>query len=464
MTRSRSISRRSVLAATGASALLLPLLHQEQAFGATPTFPKRIIFVVTGNGTIENSFWPTGAEGNLTLGEITSPLEKHKARLLFPRGIDMRVWAEGNPFGGNGDAHHNFGAVLTATKLATGDPPHDPGGPGLALASSISIDQFIGQEFNKQAMAQGQPPLAFPVLSVRAMGRDGTGYAVLSWTGNKAPVSAESDPRKLFTTLFAGRPTTGGMGPDPAVVKLMKTRQSVLDYVGTSLDRYGKRFGTEDRRKLQVHLDAIRSVERQLQGGSVSADCKPPTVDAAVNFKAMDQFPALVEAETDLITAALACGLTRVVTLALGDGEDYNFYFPWLGIPNKGIEFPTRHKHDIAHRPGVNNVDKINTEKWFFSTYARLLDKLAAVPEGTGTMLDNTVVLFLNSLNSGFGHTVLKMPIVVAAGANMGIRTNRLMELSKEAHNKLLAALANAAGVPMAGWGDARFTGVTDLT
>ncbi len=79
-------------------------------------------------------------------------------------------------------------------------------------------------------------------------------------------------------------------------------------------------------------------------------------------------------------------------------------------------------------------------------------------------MLDNTVVLFLNSLNSGFGHTVLKMPIVVAAGANMGIRTNRLMELTKEAHNKLLAALANAVGVPMTGWGDARFTGVTDLT
>jgi hypothetical protein len=457
------ISRRSLLAATGASSLLLPLLHQEQGFGQTPTFPKRIIFVVTGNGTIENSFWPTGAEGNLTLGEITSPLEAHKSKLLFPRGIDMRVWAENNPFGGNGDAHHNFGAVLTATILATGDPPHDPGGPGLALASSISIDQFIGQEFNKQLMAAGKAPLVFPVLSARAWGRDGTGYATLSWTGNKAPVSAESDPRRLFTTLFAGRTPTSTTAPDPAVVKLMKTRQSVLDYVGTSLERQGKRLGTEDSRKIQIHLDAVRNIERQLQGGSVSADCKPPTIDPAANFKPIEQFPALVEAETDLITAALACGLTRVVTLALGDGEDYNIYFPWLGINGKGIEFPTRHKHDIAHRPGVNNIDKINTEKWFMSTYARLMDKLAAVPEGTGTMLDNTVILFLNSLNSGFGHTVLKMPIIVAAGANMGIRTNRLMELQKEAHNKLLSALANAVGVPMAGWGDPRFTGNTNL-
>ncbi len=455
------ISRRALLAATGASGLLLPLLHQDHALGSDPVFPKRIIFVVTGNGTIENSFWPTGTDGNLTLGTITSPLEAHKAKLLFPRGIDMRVWAENNPFGGNGDAHHNFGAVLTATILATGDPPHDPGGPGLALASSISIDQYIGQKFNAAATAQGQAPLTFPVLSVRAWGRDGTGYATLSWTGNRAPFSAESDPRRLFSTLFSGVMT--GTTPDPALVKLQKTRQSVLDYLGASLERQTTRLGTEDRRKIQIHLDAVRNIERQLQGGTVTTGCKPPTVAAAIDFKLIENFPALVDAEMDLITAAMACGLTRVATYAIGDGEDYNIYFPWLGIGGKGIEFPTRHKHDIAHRPGVDNIDKINTEKWFMTKFARLLDKLSSVPEGSGTMLDNTVVLWLNSLNSGFGHTVLKMPIIVAAGANMGLRTGRLMDVNHEAHNKLLASLANAVGVPMTGWGDARFTGTLNL-
>jgi hypothetical protein len=451
-----------LLAATGASSLLLPLLQEHRSYGATPAFPKRIIFIVTGNGTIENSFWPTGAPSPLTLNEITAPLEAYKDKLLFPRGIDMRVWAEDNPFGGNGDAHHNFGAVLTATRLATGDPPHDPGGPGLALASSISIDQQIGQTFNTQAMAQGQAPLTFPVLSVRAWGRDGTGYATLSWTGNKAPVSAESDPRRLFTTLFAGR-TTGSM-PDPALVKLMKTRQSVLDYVGTALERQGRRFGTDDAAKIQIHLDSVRNIERQLGGGAIGMSCTPPTIAPATDFKPIENFPALVGAEMDLITAALACGLTRVVTYAIGDGEDYNIYFPWLGITGKGIEFPTRHKHDIAHRPGVNNVDKINTEKWFMSQFASLLDKLSSVPEGGGTLLDNTVILWLNSLNSGFGHTVLKLPTIVAAGGNMGIRTGRLMDLKAEAHNTLLASLANAVGVPMTGWGDPRFTGTLDLT
>jgi hypothetical protein len=455
------ISRRSLLAATGASALLLPLLNEETVLATTPQFPKRIIFIIMGNGTIENSFWPSGPDGNLTLAEITTPLEAHKSKLLFPRGIDMRVWAEDNPFGGNGDAHHNFGAILTATKLATGDPPHDPGGPGLALASSISIDQYIGQAFDAASKAQGLPPLPFPVLPVRAWGRDGTGYATLSWTGYEAPVSAESDPRKLFTSLFAGRSIGGA--PDPAVAKLQKTRGSVLDYVGTALDRQSKRLGTDDRLKVQLHLDAIRSIERELQGSQLSAGCVQPML-GSTDFTPIANFPQLVSAEMDLITAALACGLTRVVTFAIGDGEDYNIYFPWLGITGPGIEFPTRHKHDIAHRPGVNNIDKINTEKWYASQLAYLLDKLSSIPEGGGTMLDNTVILYLNSLNSGFGHTVLKLPIIVAAGANMGIRTGRLMDLNAEAHNTLLAALANAVGVPMNGWGDSRFPGVLNLS
>ena len=461
MTRSR-ISRRSLLAATGASSLLLPLLHQDRTFGADPAFPLRVVFCVTGNGTTERAFWPSGTDGNLTLAEITKPLEAHKSKLIFPRGVDMRVWSEDNPFGGNGDAHHNWGAVLTATKLATGDPPHDPGGPGLALASSKSIDIHLGQELDKQAQAAGGKGFPFPTLSVRARGGTGSGRNTLSWTGDRAPFSAEGDPRKLFDSLFAGYTADK---PDPVQVRLRKKRQSVLDYVGTALERQTKLLGTEDRQKVQLHLDAVRSIEKQLAGGTVTAGCKPPTVEAGVVFNDDNNLPKLVTAEHDLITAALACGLTRVATFAFADAENYDIYFPFLGIPHQGIEFPTRHHHDISHRPGVDDVDKIKVESWVISQFAGLLDKLSAVPEGNGTLMDNTIVLWMNSLNSGFGHSVLKLPMVIAAGANTGIRTGgRLIELNKEAHNKILAALGNAVGVPMESWGDARFTGMTNLT
>lgn len=94
-----------------------------------------------------------------------------------------------------------------------------------------------------------------------------------------------------------------------------------------------------------------------------------------------------------------------------------------------------------------------------------LIDKLSGVPEGDGTMFDNTIVMFMNTLNSGYSHTVLNVPTIVAAGANTGIRTGgRVMDLGSEAHNKLLAALSNHVGVPMDSWGDARYSGTLDLT
>lgn len=130
--------------------------------------------------------------------------------------------------------------------------------------------------------------------------------------------------------------------------------------------------------------------------------------------------PPLVGSQLDLITAALACGMTRVATFAFADAENYDIFFPFLGIPQQGIEFPERHHHDISHRPGEANVDKIKVETWVISQFASLLEKLSAVPEGGGTMMDNTIVLWMNSLNSGFGHSVLKLPMVIAAGANTG--------------------------------------------
>jgi len=457
------LSRRSLLAATGASSLLLPLLHQEQSYGQAAAFPLRLVFLVMGNGTIEDAFWPTGAEGNIVLPEICTPLEANKSKLVFLKGIDQRVWAEDNPFGGNGDAHHNWGCILTGTQIATGDPPHDPGGPGLALASSKSIDLHIGEALNAQAEAAGQAPSPFSALSVRCRGNTGSGRDTLSWSGDRAPYNAEGDPRKLFDTLFAGLTTDM---PDPELVKLRKKRQSVLDYVGTALERQTTRLGTEDRHKVQLHLDAVRNIEKQLAGGPVSAACAPPTLEGdGFNFNADENLPTLVSTQMDLVTAALACGLTRVSTIALADANNYDLYFPFLPISQTGIEFPTRHHHDIAHRPGENNADHIKVEQWFMSQLASLIDKLSAVPEGDGTMFDNTVVMFMNTLNSGFSHTVLKVPTIVAAGANTGIRTGgRVMDLGSEAHNKLLCALANHVGVPMDSWGDARYPGALTLT
>ncbi len=451
----RPISRRALLTAVGASALTVPLLNGSLTKAQEATFPKRIFFVVTSNGTIPDAFWPTMSGDSLILPEICSPLEAYKSKLLFPRGIDLKVWTEDNPFGGNGDAHHNYGSILTGTQIATGDPPHDPGGPGLALASSKSIDIHMGEMLSQKFS------LPFNTLNVRARGSDGSGSSCVSWSGDRAPVTSERDPEKLFETLFAGYTPEG---PDPAFVKARIKERSILDYVGKSLEQQSVHLGMEDRHKLQLHLESIRDLERQLDLRKDAPGCEPPDAVLSTDYQQADMFPTYIDTQIDLMVAAMACDMTRVATFVISDSSAYDTYFPFLDIVQTGIEFPTRHQHDIAHRPGDNNHDKIEVEKWQMTKFQYLLQKLDAIPEGDGTMLDNTCILWLNSMNDGFSHTVLNLPIIVAAGDNIPIRTNRLIDYEGAPHNPLLAALANAMDVPMESWGDARYPGSFDLS
>lgn len=452
----RRFSRRSLLTAAGASALTVPLLNGRFSYAQATPFPKRMFFVVTSNGTIPSAFWPTGQGASMVLPEIVSPLEVFKENLLFTQGIDMKVWTEDNPFGGNGDSHHNYGAILTGTVLATGDPPHDPGGPGLALASSKSLDIHMGEVIG------ARDSLPFYTLNVRARGSDGTGSSCVSWAGDRAPVTSERNPEKLFEALFSGYTPDG---PDPEFIKLRRKKQSILDYVGRSLERHSSHLGTEDRHKIELHLEAVRNIERQLDTiGSVEA-CTPPSAIAPADWDAADMFPGYIDTQIDLMVAAMACDLSRVATFVISDSSAYDTYFPFLDIVQTGIEFPTRHQHDIAHRPGDDNHDKIQVEKWHMTKFQYLLEKLAATPEGEGTMLDNTLIFWMNSMNDGFSHTVLNLPIVIAAGGNIPIRTGgRVMSFDGAPHNPLLAALANAMDVPMDSWGDPRFPGVLDLS
>ncbi len=452
----RSLSRRSLLTAVGASALCVPLLNERFSYAQSTPFPKRIFFVVTSNGTIPQAFWPSGEGASFTLPEICSPLEAYKSKLLFPRGIDLTVWTQDNPFGGNGDSHHNYGSILTGTQLATGDAPHDPGGPGLALASSESLDIHLGKILGERHGS------SFPTLNVRARGADGNGSSCVSWAGDRAPVTSERDPQKLFETLFYGYTPEG---PDPEFLKAQKKRKSILDYVGKSLERQATHLGKEDRHKIDLHLSAVRGIELQLERREDAAYCEPPSAVPSADYQRPEMFSTYVDLQIDLMVAAMACDMNRVSTFVISDSSAYDTYFPFLDIVQTGIEFPTRHQHDIAHRPGENNHDKIEVEKWHMTKFERLLSKLDSVPEGDGTMLDNTCILWLNSMNDGFSHTVLNLPIIVAAGANIPIRTGgRVLNAANTPHNLLLTALANAMDVPMTSWGDPRYPGVLDLS
>ena len=130
----------------------------------------------------------------------------------------MRVWAEDNPFGGNGDAHHNFGAVLTATRLATGDPPHDPGGPGLALAF-VDFDRSAHrQKLQHRRDGGGASPAAVPgALRARVgKGRHRVRDALVD--GEQGALQRRE--RSAAAVQHAFCRAQHGRGPDPALVEI----------------------------------------------------------------------------------------------------------------------------------------------------------------------------------------------------------------------------------------------------
>jgi len=142
---------------------------------------------------------------------------------------------------------------------------------------------------------------------------------------------------------------------------------------------------------------------------------------------------------------ALACDLTRVGTIqwerSVGDVR-----FTWLGI--------TRGHHAISHDPDTNTdsvelLTKINT--WYAGQFAYVLDKLACIKEGTGTMLDNTLVFWCNELSRGNAHSHPDMPFVLAGRAGGALKTGRFLQFPKKPavpHNNLLVSIMNAMGLP----------------
>jgi hypothetical protein len=157
----------------------------------------------------------------------------------------------------------------------------------------------------------------------------------------------------------------------------------------------------------------------------------------------------------DVVTAALACDLTRVVVLQWSGGGS-NTVHSWAGVGSG--------HHDIAHNVGGVNADEatrrgwlIKIEHWFAQQYAYLLGKLAAIPDGGGSLLDASAVLWFHEQSHGGRHDRKDMPYVLAGSCGGFFRTGRFVRWNGAHHNNLLVSLANAMDVPITTFGDPEF-------
>jgi hypothetical protein len=423
---------------------MLPLLEATRSYAQPRAFPTRCVIVVQTNGTIAAEFFPrgTGSElAGMTFPRITSALAPYRSDLIFLEKLELKNFTEA-PIGG---AHENFSVCFNGAR----GEPRDHASKNL-VTNTPTIDQHIAERVAQQKMW----PVRCLSLGVQ-VDRSGSheGQRRCFYRGRDQAVTPDDDPIRVADRIFAGVQT--GAAPSGDLDRLRAERRSMLDHVGRDLVEFARRMGTEDRVKIEAHLTSIRSLEQQL-GNLTGATCgRPEPRPVALND--WSKHPDIMNAQMDLLVAALKCGLTRVATLQLNNANGANLVFSWLGITGKGRSFPQRDSHDIAHSGGE---DKIRIEEWYGTQIASLIKRLKDTPEGNGTMLDNTVVLWANHMGHGGGHTSTNLPWVLAGKGGGYFKTGQFIRNAASVPvNGVFVALANAMGVPTTTFGDPKWGG-----
>jgi hypothetical protein len=161
--------------------------------------------------------------------------------------------------------------------------------------------------------------------------------------------------------------------------------------------------------------------------------------------------PDILKLQIDLMVSAMACDLTRVGSIQVSNAKNHIRY-PWLESLGDG--------HSLSHAGPSNDEARTELElrgNWLAQQFSYLLDRLDALPEGDGTMLDNTVVLWGNELAQGNIHSQVSMPFVLAGSAGGALKTGRHIQYANRPHNDLLVTLLNAFGLEDTTFGDERF-------
>lgn len=443
--RNHPLGRRSFLRGAGGAALALPLLQMDARRGhaepgvADDGFPLRFVVFFHPNGVYPASWWPPGTptENAWELASSLQPLQPFKDRLIILDGIDMPA-ADAGP---GEDHQQGMGAVLSGMPLQEGG---FVGGDGslAGWGNGISVDQVIAQHVGTTT------PFGSLELGVRASAFGGSEVRTrMIYAGPAQPISPIDDPVATWNLLFSELE----LSPSEMAV-LRAKRVSVLDTVQGQFAALEARAGAEDRLRLQQHAALVTELEQRLStepvlGESCVVPGAPPAL-APDSASTMDQISQL---QLDMMVMAFACDLTRVASIQYSNGMNHT-QFPWLGSMSDG--------HALSHAGPTDDASWAEwslRERWFGEQFAYLMQRMSQIPEGEGTMLDHTVILWINELAQGNTHSHQRMPFVLAGDLAGHFRTGRYLNYGNSPHNNLLVSLCHAYGIDVQTFGDPAF-------
>ena len=404
----KTIPRRTFLKGTG-TMLALPLLDAMiPAFargaetGAKPVTRLSTVFVP--NGRIMKNWTPKGEGAGFEFSPTLEPLAPFRDNLLVLSGLDIKA---ADPVGNEPGGVH----ARPAAAFLTGIHPK-PGG-----AVGISLDQVVAREYGKETQLAS---LELGVDSPEIASDDGAYSAyymnTISWRTGTSPLPMEINPRSVFERMFGDSDSTSAADR----MRRIQRQRSILDSVTEGVARLANGVSPSDRTKLAEYLDAIRDIERRIRIAETDspeqASSEQEAFDRPVGIPTT--FAEHAKLMFDLQVLAFQSDMTRVSTFMLGrDQTDRNYRE--IGVPD-GHHALSHHKEVPETMALVKQIDLYQTKM-----VAHFLERLRATPDGDGSLLDHSIVLFGSSLSDSNYHIHYNVPIVVAGGAGGQIKGGR---------------------------------------
>ncbi|MBM3820222.1 MAG: DUF1552 domain-containing protein [Acidimicrobiia bacterium] len=417
-----SLSRRTVLRGMGAT-LALPFLESMVPAFAAPAqsaaaAPRRfgIVFVPLGE---RPGYWtPATAGADFAFTQILKPMEHHRQALTIVSETCAPI-----------DGH-----AVTVAAWLTGSIPKR------TIAEDVRAGQSIDQVIAKKIGGE----TVFPSLEIAT--EDFTGYIggcdtqyacaymnTLSWANETTPLPMEINPRIVFERMF-GRAATAAQRAER-----LRTERSILDSVRADVADLQSGLGPRDRSRLSDYLEHVREIEQRIQRAEAQTASAVAVPAAPIGIP--DDFEQHVALMFDLMALAYEADVTRVFTFMMSRDASQRVY------PNIGIAEP---HHSMSHHGNnpekLANLVALNT--YHMSLFAKFIDRLQATPDGDGSLLDHSLILFGSGMSESDTHSRLNLPIALVGRDGGRLRGNRHIQAAPETPlANLMLSLADRVGV-----------------
>jgi Protein of unknown function (DUF1552) len=422
----RSLPRRTVLQGLGATLALpfleamVPAFSRRALASARPAHRFQTIYVPNG---MAMEYWLPKGEGTaFELSPILEPLAAYRNQMLVLSGIK---------------ANWNYihagasGSFLTGTARG--------GRNEIEIIADVSMDQLLARHFARETqVASLELSMDAPANAGACTGNLSCVYThTLSWRSPTQPLPMEWNPRAVFERLFGDSGSTDRSAREAR----LRQHKSILDSVTEKLVSLKKELGPQDQVKVDEYAEAIRDVERRIQRAEEQRDIELPMLEQPQG--APPVFEDHLALMLDLQLLAFQSDLTRVISFMIGKEQSARPY-PQIGVPE--AHHPLSHHNDVPDL--IAHMSKIN--RYHTQLFSQYLAKLRATPDGDGSLLDHTTILYGSGISNSTRHSGDNLPLLVVGGGAGRLKGGRhLAYTDKPTMANLLVTLMDKMDVPV---------------